>query len=178
MKRIWMLAGVCLLTAALAVGVIACGDDDEDDDGNGGEPTAMETMADETPMDETPMEGETPEDVIGAEVTLLEVDGSGVTGMATLTENADGASTAVEVVIDGGLTEGPHQNHIHGPGTCESPADVEQALTELEADATGAATGETPAVPGALSTFTDGDNYVAIHATDGAVVACGNIPTM
>ena len=43
MKTKWLLIGVALLTAVLAIGAIACSDDDEDDDA----PTATEGPADD-----------------------------------------------------------------------------------------------------------------------------------
>jgi hypothetical protein len=183
MKRFWLLAVVGLVTAALALGAVACSDDD--DDGNGGEPTAAETMMDETPvetmMDETPMEtmmDETPEDVIGVEITLSEVNGSGVTGMATIIQGMDADHTQVEVTIDGGLTEGAHQNHIHGPGSCDSPADVEFPLTELQAGADGSVPATTTEIETGMAALEDGSHYFAIHEADGTVVACGDIPAM
>jgi predicted lipoprotein with Yx(FWY)xxD motif len=51
MKKIWILLGIALLGAVLALGV-ACSDDDEDSDGDS--PTATAEMADETPMDDEP----------------------------------------------------------------------------------------------------------------------------
>ncbi|MCH8900855.1 MAG: hypothetical protein IIC88_00975, partial [Chloroflexi bacterium] len=44
-------------------------------------------------------------------VTLSEMEGSGVTGTATLTEDDDG-TTRVVVSMEG-LPEGPHANHSH-----------------------------------------------------------------
>ena len=61
--------GIGLLIGVLAMTAVACGDDDDDDgDDNGG--------------------GDAPT----LTATLAEADGSGVTGSATLTEAADGAT--------------------------------------------------------------------------------------
>ena len=183
MKKPWILGLVGLIAIILAIGAVAC-NDDEEDNGNGGETppqatatveaTPVSTSADQTP---SATSSGTPQAAAPVDVTLNEVGGSGVTGTATLSEGATAGTTAVEVVVDGGLTEGEHQNHIH-TGTCEAQGDVVQALTPLQAGADGSATGTTPAVPAELSTFEGGSNYVAVHATDGTVVACGNIPVM
>lgn len=47
MRSKWMLIGVALLAAVLAIGAVACGDDDDGDGDNGGDETPM---VDETPM--------------------------------------------------------------------------------------------------------------------------------
>ena len=191
MKKLVLMAAVALTAAVFVTGAVACGDDNNDN----GDKTPAATEANMTPnateLQATEMAGETPAGNDATEtaeyktpqaeapvvVTLNAMASSGVTGTATLTANADGTSTSVGVVIDGGLTEGEHQNHIH-TGQCEAQGDVQDALTPLQAAADGTATGETPAVPEALSVFEGGNNYVAIHAADGAVVACGNIPVM
>ena len=52
MRKIWLLAGVALLGAALAIGAIACGDDDDD----GGDGPAATQPAGETPQATEPSE--------------------------------------------------------------------------------------------------------------------------
>lgn len=54
MKKTWILAAVGLLTVVLAVGAVACSDDDED--GDSSTPGVTEPLA-ETPADTTPAEG-------------------------------------------------------------------------------------------------------------------------
>ena len=76
MRRNWLLIGIGLLVAVLAVAAVACDDDDDDDDGGGGDGAAALTA------------------------TLSEVEGNGVTGSASLTETDDGA-TQVVVTIEG-----------------------------------------------------------------------------
>ncbi|MCH7578583.1 MAG: hypothetical protein IH822_12490, partial [Chloroflexi bacterium] len=71
MRTKWLLLGIGLLTAILAVAAVAC-DDDDDDDGGGGDGAGS------------------------LSATLSEVEGNGVTGSATLTETDDGY-TRVEV---------------------------------------------------------------------------------
>jgi hypothetical protein len=160
-----LLIGNALLAGLLALGAVAC--DDDEDGGNGEEPTAtVPTDGGEEPTATEPAGAES------VTVDLLEVDGSGVTGTATLT--VAGVYTDVEVTIDGGLEPGTHQNHIH-TGTCEEQGPVEVPLTDLEAGEDGSAAATVTNVTEALSSFTDGDNYVAVHALDGSVVACGNI---
>jgi len=56
MRKSWLLIGVALLAAGLAIGAVACEEEDED----GEEPTATEAV--ETPSEgETPTAGETPQ---------------------------------------------------------------------------------------------------------------------
>ncbi len=60
MQKLRLLLGVGLLATLLAVGPVACGDDDEDENGGNGEPTATEEPAD---GDQTPADGDqTPEE--------------------------------------------------------------------------------------------------------------------
>jgi hypothetical protein len=169
MKKRWFLIGVAVLAAALALGAVACEDDEED---GGGGATATQ------PAGETPPAGETEPAAGGdtADVTMNEEAGSGVTGSATLTGGA--AGTTVEVTIDAGLEEGSHASHIH-VGTCAAQGDVETALQNVEADASGAGTATTPEaeVTTPLATLQDGNHYIAVHALDGSVVSCGDIPT-
>jgi hypothetical protein len=174
MKRIWLLAAVGLLTGVLALGAIACSDDDEDDDG-GGEATATEEMV-ETPG-ETTEGGETPEAMAPVEVALEAMTDAGVTGTGTLSEGMDADHTAVEVEIDGGLTEGTHQNHIH-TGSCAAQGDVEFPLTDLEAGADGSAPATTTEIETGMTALEDGNHYFAVHEADATIVACGDIPAM
>ncbi len=151
MRKSWLLIGIGLLVAMLAVAAVACGDDD-DDDGGGGDGAA--TLS----------------------AILAEIEGNGVTGTATLTET-DVGYTQVEVTM-AGLPEGPHANHLHH-GTCDAQGEVHVTLTEVQASADGDATATTTDFPEedpdpAFSHFETG-HYVAVHADDGAVIGCGDV---
>ena len=174
MRRYLLLLGAALLTAAFAVGAVAC---DDDEDGSA-EATATDTSA-EQPTDTAGSEAPTAtsEDA-GAtadtvDVTLAAVGASGVSGSATLTPTDAGFD--VEVTVDGGLEEGSHLSHIHS-GTCASPGAPETNLTNVEANASGAGTAST-SIAAQLSSAQDGAHYVAVHDLAGTVVTCGDIPT-
>ena len=154
MRTKWLLVGIGLLVSVVAIAAIACDDDDESggDGGGAGELTA----------------------------TLSEMEGSGVTGTATLTEDDDG--TARVVVSMEGLPEGPHANHIHHV-SCDAQGEVHLTLEELQAGADGVAEATTTDFPEEdpdreLNYFTTG-HYIAVHVggndTVGAVISCGNI---
>ena len=112
--------------------------------------------------------------------TLSEMEGSGVTGTAILTEDDDG-TTRVVVSMEG-LPEGPHANHIHHV-SCDAQREIHLTLDELQAGADGVAEATTTDFPEEdpdreLSYFEAG-HYIAVHvggnATVGAVISCGNI---
>ena len=178
MRKIWLLLGVALLGAMLALGAVACGDDDDDD---GEEPTSTAEIEVPTEPEATQPASETPEASAEiAPITMNEVDGSGVSGSATMTETATGG-TDVEVTIDGSLEEGSHQSHLHH-GNCSDPTgEIHTTLTSVEAGADGSGSASTT-----VETADDPDNppfshwlarehYVAVHALDGAVVSCGDV---
>ncbi len=153
MRTKWLLIGIGLLVSVVTIAAIACDDDENGGDGGG----ARELTA-----------------------TLSEMDGSGVTGTAILTEDDDG--TARVVVSMEGLPEGPHANHIHHV-TCEAQGEVHLTLEELQAGADGVAEATTTDFPEEdpdreLNYFTTG-HYIAVHVggndTVGAVISCGNI---
>ena len=60
MRRNRLLLGVALLVAVLAIGAVACGDDDDNGD-NGGEPEATEMIDDENGGGEPEATEEAPE---------------------------------------------------------------------------------------------------------------------
>lgn len=155
MRKNWLLLGIGLVVAVLAVAAVACDDDDDDDGGGGDGATTLSA-------------------------TLSEVEGNGVTGSATLTEADD--NTTVVVVTMTGLPEGPHANHLHH-GTCDEQGEVHVTLEELQADADGDATATTSGFPSdpedpGLDHFAAG-HYAAVHEagndTIGAVISCGNV---
>ena len=183
MHKRWLLLGATLLMAVLALAFVACGDDEDED---GEEPTATEAL-------ETPPAGETPAETPapGAEIapiTMNEVNGSGVTGSATITETGVNVAvpspghTQVVVTIDGGLEPGSHLSHIH-VGNCSDPTgEIDVNLSNVEAGEDGAGIANTsdplPAAggdPPPFSEWLEDEHYVAVHALNGDVVACGDV---
>jgi hypothetical protein len=102
-------------------------------------------------------------------VTLAELDGSGVSGTATLT--ASGAQTGVTVQVAG--ASGVHPAHIH-PGTCEAH-DPTPAFPLTSVDASGASNST---IGAALADLLTGGYVVDLHLSAlelGTYVACGPI---
>ena len=62
-------------------------------------------------------------------VPINELNGSGVSGDASLTDNGDGTTT-VDILVDGAT--GGHPVHIHS-GTCAELGDVVYPLTDVDA---------------------------------------------
>ena len=150
MRNNWLLIGIALLAAVLAVAAIAC-DDDEDENGNGDDTAATALAA-----------------------VLDEVDGSGVTGAAAISANNGG----IEVIATlSGAPEGAHANHLHH-GACDDLGAIHITLEELVADADGDADATTSDDEQPLSHFEEG-HYLAAHEggndTVGAVISCGNV---
>ncbi len=103
-------------------------------------------------------------------VTLAELDGSGVSGTATLT--ASGAQTGVTVQVAG--ASGVHPAHIH-PGTCEAH-DPTPAFPLTSVDASGASNST---IGAALADLLTGGYVVDLHLSAlelGTYVTCGPIP--
>lgn len=74
MRRFWMLLGVAMLAGVLAIGAVACGDDD--DDGNGDEPAATEEQMDATATEEMMEPTSAGEEPTAAEsATVIVTDG-------------------------------------------------------------------------------------------------------
>ena len=65
MRRNWLLLGIGLLVAVLAIGAVACGDDDDDDNGDA-IPEATEMIDDEN-GDAIPEATDVPDDGNGDE---------------------------------------------------------------------------------------------------------------
>lgn len=102
-------------------------------------------------------------------VTISELNGSGISGEAYLTDNGDG-TTFVEVLVDGAT--GAHPIHIH-TGTCETLGDVVVPLTDV--DEFGESLTE---VPMALTDIVEGGHAINIHLSADEIdtyVACGTI---
>ncbi|MCH7699074.1 MAG: amino acid ABC transporter substrate-binding protein [Chloroflexi bacterium] len=87
MKTKWLLIGVALITAVLAIGAIACGDDNDDDNGD---TNANATQTDDTMDDAT---GDTLADVIARGSLICGVN-DGVPGFGFL--EADGSSSGFD----------------------------------------------------------------------------------
>jgi hypothetical protein len=106
------------------------------------------------------------------EVTLDEVDGSGISGVAILTEEEDGVLVEIEVSGDGVV--GDHPVHIHR-GTCDNldPA-PEYPLPSIDEDGLSS-----EVVEGiTLAELTESDYAINAHKSAeeiGVYVACGNI---
>ena len=175
MRRNWLLLGIALLVALLTIGAVACSDDDDDDNGNGVEPEATVVIGEPEATDEV-TDGDGDGD--GGEVlllvaTILEVDGSGVSGEVQISPDVDGI--LVDVVV-AGLAEGAHQNHLHHSEACppDPGGDIHIALTDVEADANGDGIQTTSDDTAAIDHYATG-HYYAVHADDGAVIGCGTV---
>lgn len=96
MRKIWLFLGVTLLGAMLALGAVACGDDDDDDNGTSDTPTATEAADATEAPDGTPAVAASVEitsplagDTVSSPVTV-EVSASGVE-IAPAADAAEGA---------------------------------------------------------------------------------------
>ena len=168
MRKSWLLIGVALLAAVLAVAAIACDDDDGDGNGDAVPPATEEGAAPDDGVEDGAAEDGGPIAVI-----LSALGGSAVTGSATLTESETG--TEVIVTVDTGLEEGTHVNHIH-EGTCDAIGDIGEPLDSLEAGTDGSAPATTTMTGAELQHILDEDHVIAVHALDPAtIVACGPI---
>ncbi|MGD9713909.1 MAG: hypothetical protein AB7V46_17905, partial [Thermomicrobiales bacterium] len=107
-------------------------------------------------------------------VPINELNGSGVSGDATLTDNGDGTTT-IDVLVDG--STGGHPIHLHS-GTCAELGDVVVALEDVDEDGASITTVDLP-----LSTIQDpevGPHSINIHLSADEIatyVACGDIAT-
>ena len=149
MQTKWLVIGVALLTAVLAIGAIACGDDDDD---NG------DTNGDDDDM------------VLQLVASLSEMDGSGASGDATISPDGEGIRVSLDMA---GLTEGEHANHLHH-GSCAAQGDVHITLDNIVADDSGDGSQTTSNDEQPIDHFETG-HYLAVHADDGAVVSCGDV---
>ena len=159
MRSRWLLTGIGMLVAVLAIGAIACGDSDEE---------KAQDIVDEI-LDDLEDIG-----VLQLNVTLTEVDGSGASGEANLSLNGEGILVSLEMQ---GLTEGAHANHLHH-GSCEALGEIHITLDDVVADSDGNGTQTTANDEQPLSHF-ETVHYLAVHAEDsetiGAIVACGDV---
>lgn len=168
MRTRWLLIGVGLLTAVLAIGAVACDDDEDGDE----VPTATVVEGEMTPVDAEPT---TPT------ITLEEVGGSGIAGTATLT--ALGNDIEVELDVTG-LQEG--NTYISGAYDSTSVNCTGGLLGSFSGSFGEAASGMIYTVPG--TTVSDGDTVsvsrvFSVSVRDitetgeapGTVVACGEV---
>ena len=108
-------------------------------------------------------------------IPISELNGSGVSGDATLTDNGDGTTT-IDVLVDGAV--GDHPIHLHS-GTCAELGDVVVPLTDVGADGSSVTV-----VPVPLATIQDpeiGPHSINIHLSAEEIstyVACGDIPVL
>lgn len=108
-------------------------------------------------------------------IAIEELNGSGVSGDATLTDNGDG-STTIDVLVDG--ASGDHPIHLHS-GTCAELGDIVVGLTAVDAEGSSVTDVDVP-----LATIQDpeiGPHSINIHLSDEEIstyVACGDIPVL
>jgi hypothetical protein len=102
-------------------------------------------------------------------VVINELNGSGVSGDATLTDNGDGTTT-VDILVDGAT--GGHPAHIHS-GTCDALGDVVYPLTDV--DATGASLTDVDTTVADLQAAPHAINIHLSADEIGTYVACGDI---
>jgi hypothetical protein len=102
-------------------------------------------------------------------INLDELNGSGVSGTATMT--ADGDSTTVSIEVSGAT--GDHPAHIH-QGTCDNlNPNPEYPLENVNADGLSETTVDVP-----LQDLLDGEFAVNLHQSTtnlGVYIACGNV---
>ena len=179
MKKPWILPVVGLLTIVFALGAVACSDDEET--AGSDDATATTEVMSDTPEPTGDTAG-TPAATGPTEVDMHFISDDTVAGTA-LVSSIDG-DVSVVVNIPGELEPGTRQSHIHH-GACADPTGpIHVNLESIEADATGAgsATTENPAdEDGAVPPYehyTSVAHYIAVHAEDGSVVVCGDVPMM
>jgi hypothetical protein len=102
-------------------------------------------------------------------IDLDEIDGSGVSGTATLTEG--NGQTTVEIELDGTPEDGVHPVHIHS-GTCDDLGDVVFPLEDV-VDGTSEST-----VDASIDDILAADHAINVHLSADEMnvyVACGEI---
>ncbi len=108
-------------------------------------------------------------------IPIEELNGSGLSGDATLTDNGDGTTT-IDVLVDGAA--GDHPIHLHS-GTCDELGDIVVGLENVDTDGSSVTD-----VPVPLSTIQDpeiGPHAVNIHLSADEIasyVACGDVPVL
>jgi Cu/Zn superoxide dismutase len=111
-------------------------------------------------------------------VSIQPVNGSSVSGAATLT--AQGNQTAVSLNIGGYPPNTSHPIHFH-TGTCANPGPPVIPLPTMDANADGVATA-TAVVNVPISALRDGNHLVMTHTgpppTIGTNIGCGDVPVV
>jgi hypothetical protein len=141
-----------LLVGVLALGLAACGGDDDET----AEPAAPATTA----------AGEAE----SVSVDIGEQNGSGESGTATLT--ADGEQTVVTIELSGAPADTPQPAHIH-TGSCAEIGDVVHPLENV----VGGMSETTVAAP--IADLQGAAFAINVHESEEAIqnyVACGEIP--
>ena len=155
MRTKWLLIGIALLTAVLAIGAVACGDDDDD----------LEDILDEI-QDEL--------DEIGVFQLTASLTGPEASGEADISVNGDGILVTLSMA---GLSEGAHANHLHH-GTCDEQGEIHIFLDDIVADDSGDGSQTTANDEQPIDHFEAG-HYLAVHTEDsetiGEVVSCGDV---
>ena len=106
-------------------------------------------------------------------IPIEELNSSGVSGDATLTDNGDGTTT-IDVLVDG--ASGDHPIHLHS-GTCAELGDIVVPLTDVDSSGSSVTDVDIP-----LATIQDpevGPHAINIHLSAEEIstyVACGDIP--
>ena len=167
MRKNWLLIGVGLLVAVLAIGAIACGDDDDNGNGDG--------IGDDIGDDIGDGNGNGNGDLLlRLSVTLTEMDGSGATGTAELTPNGEGI--LVTMSMAGLQSGGAHASHIHD-GTCDDIGGIDISLTGILGDEAGEGSQIDNNTENPLSHYETGHS-LAVHEADGSpgtIISCGEI---
>ena len=162
MRKNWLLIGVGLLVAVLAIGAIACGDDD--DNGNGDGNGNGDDIGDGNGNGNGDL-------LIRLSVTLTGPDANGT---AELTVNGEGILVTISMA---GLQSGSaHASHIHD-GTCDDIGGIDISLTGIVGDEAGDGSQIDNNTENSLSHYETGHS-LAVHEADGspgAIISCGEI---
>ena len=167
-KGLFYLFGAIVAVAAL--GAAACGGDDDDDE------DAADTVeeAEDDAEEEADDDGTEAAGGASVELELEALNESGVSGIATLTDNGDGTTTVL-LETEGDDQETPHPAHIHlDPGECLEAADIIAQLTNVEGG-TSTTDVELP-----LADIQAAEHVIIIHESEeniGNYIACAEIPT-
>jgi hypothetical protein len=105
-------------------------------------------------------------------VIIEELNGSGISGDATLTDNGDGTTT-IDVLVDGAT--GDHPMHLHS-GTCAELGDIVEPLTNVDAEGSSVTDIELP-----LADIQAAPHAINIHLSEAEIstyVACADVPTV
>ena len=106
-------------------------------------------------------------------VTLLEIEGSGQSGSATLTPMEAQTEVVVEVT-SGPAADDPQPLHIHFGSCGPNLGEVKFPLTDLTAGKS------TTVVDASISSLTDGQHNINLHKSYPDIrtyTSCGNIPS-